>query len=38
MQRAGRLIRPQGKLTLGLNVNPAVQRCFRKFLPNKIFT
>ena len=38
IQRAGRLIRPQGKLTLSLNVNPTVQRYFRKFLPDEIFT
>jgi hypothetical protein len=37
IQRAGRLIRPQGRLTLSLNLNQNVQKYFRRFLPDELF-
>ena len=33
MARAGRLTRPQGKLTLTLNANPTLQNALLRFLP-----
>lgn len=37
IQRAGRLIRPQGRLTLSLNLSEHVRSYFQKFLPEEIF-
>lgn len=36
IQRAGRLIRPQGRLTLSLNLSNHVRSYFQKFLPDEI--
>ena len=38
IQRAGRLIRPQGRLTLSMSCNQKVQSYFRRFLPSRQFT